>query len=756
MTNSDRQRSTPRGQTSARLTSAQWVAYFRGQRRAAARRSRGNPGPDVTPEELANDRGFAPLVATRRNVRRLAASGARPAITRPRSATRTSSTPSGCSSRRSSGTARNSAGSSTSAGVPRATCDLGDALFRVFRHFLTRMEVLGHAGGHGRDSRHALLRRDPAGDRLGGAAANLRADSARRGAAHPLPVRAAGDPAPSAAHVALRAVTDGDSPRVVRGNHAADLGRSPAGVAGRRVSRSGGSGERRGRRWGTRGGDGPAAYRWPRRSGRGRSRGSRITVESSSIGVRLAGVPSGSFSCARTGVEAGSGRARPRVSRRGWGRYRAASGRAASLGRGRTGACRPVQPTAPSQPRRSPRCTPASSPSFASFGIGFPPVAVTITSLFLEIRRNRRLTSAAFAENSRLDRPGRAGERTHAAERRPFFPIAHPAGRPTRRGSHGIRRVRGAGRGGRGGRAGRAGVGRAARAARRRPHHRRRWPATWPASSASSSPPSRTRSSSSRSARRWASPTSCGTPAASGTSCCLLVKPLRRVRWLLVPGVIAVGFLVNIPVISQTSTAVCIGPVVVPLMRAAGLLDADHRRVPAARRVGRRRVAEPRRAGVADGASDQDRRSRRRQQAQEYLPPLVFTQLAVSMLVFWVMSVWWEREARRSLPTAQARGLAGSPFPRSERGRGVRFARARAHQPPEGPRAARAARAAVRVRAAAEPVRSRSMGRTAPPEARPLRSDPAAIATEAKKRPGVQHPADRAGDARRRAWWRRR
>src|SRR6478736_5868958 len=50
----------------------------------------------------------------------------------------------------------------------------------------------------------------------------------------------------------------------------------------------------------------------------------------------------------------------------------------------------------------------------------------------------------------------------------------------------------------------------------------------------------------------------------------VLVKPLRYVRWLLVPGVILVGFVVNIPVISQTSTAVCIGPVVVPLMRAAG------------------------------------------------------------------------------------------------------------------------------------------------------------------------------------------
>ncbi len=50
----------------------------------------------------------------------------------------------------------------------------------------------------------------------------------------------------------------------------------------------------------------------------------------------------------------------------------------------------------------------------------------------------------------------------------------------------------------------------------------------------------------------------------------VLVAPLRRVRWLLVPGVVGAGFLVNIPVISQASTAVCLGTVVVPLLRAAG------------------------------------------------------------------------------------------------------------------------------------------------------------------------------------------
>jgi DcuC family C4-dicarboxylate transporter len=33
------------------------------------------------------------------------------------------------------------------------------------------------------------------------------------------------------------------------------------------------------------------------------------------------------------------------------------------------------------------------------------------------------------------------------------------------------------------------------------------------------------------------------------------------------------------------------------------------------------------------------------QLAEQYLPPLVFTQLAVSMLVFWLMSRWWEKSS---------------------------------------------------------------------------------------------------------------
>ncbi len=49
----------------------------------------------------------------------------------------------------------------------------------------------------------------------------------------------------------------------------------------------------------------------------------------------------------------------------------------------------------------------------------------------------------------------------------------------------------------------------------------------------------------------------------------LLVEPLRRAKPLLVPGAVLVGFLVNIPIISQTSTAVAIGSVLIPLLVAA-------------------------------------------------------------------------------------------------------------------------------------------------------------------------------------------
>jgi DcuC family C4-dicarboxylate transporter len=49
----------------------------------------------------------------------------------------------------------------------------------------------------------------------------------------------------------------------------------------------------------------------------------------------------------------------------------------------------------------------------------------------------------------------------------------------------------------------------------------------------------------------------------------LLLRPIQRVRPLLIPATVFVGALVNVPVVSQMSTAVLVGTVFVPLLRAA-------------------------------------------------------------------------------------------------------------------------------------------------------------------------------------------
>lgn len=51
----------------------------------------------------------------------------------------------------------------------------------------------------------------------------------------------------------------------------------------------------------------------------------------------------------------------------------------------------------------------------------------------------------------------------------------------------------------------------------------------------------------------------------------VLVVPLRRARWLVVPGGVLAGYVVNVAVPSQASTAAALGPILLPLLRAAGL-----------------------------------------------------------------------------------------------------------------------------------------------------------------------------------------
>ncbi len=51
----------------------------------------------------------------------------------------------------------------------------------------------------------------------------------------------------------------------------------------------------------------------------------------------------------------------------------------------------------------------------------------------------------------------------------------------------------------------------------------------------------------------------------------LLVRPLRHMRGLLIPGGIAAGYLINTTIVSQAATAAVLGPVLIPLLRAGGL-----------------------------------------------------------------------------------------------------------------------------------------------------------------------------------------
>lgn len=121
----------------------------------------------------------------------------------------------------------------------------------------------------------------------------------------------------------------------------------------------------------------------------------------------------------------------------------------------------------------------------------------------------------------------------------------------------------------------------------------------------------------------------------------LLVAPVRRVRFLMVPGVILIGFVVNVPIISQTSVAVCLGAVVVPLMRAAGFSSIT---IGATLLLGASVGGEL----FNPGAPELNTVSKMTDVptvilAREHLPWVVFPMLAVSAAVFWGLSWWRER-----------------------------------------------------------------------------------------------------------------
>ena len=135
----------------------------------------------------------------------------------------------------------------------------------------------------------------------------------------------------------------------------------------------------------------------------------------------------------------------------------------------------------------------------------------------------------------------------------------------------------------------------------------------------------------------------------------LLTHPLRSARVVLVPGVVLAGFLVNVPVISQTSTVVCLGAVVVPLMRAARMSDKT---IGAAMLLGASIGGELLNPGAPElnSVAQQITRDLGTPVSPTDIVPavqkLVFVHLALTTVLFWL--VCWRADRKDGPPAAAA------------------------------------------------------------------------------------------------------
>jgi DcuC family C4-dicarboxylate transporter len=126
----------------------------------------------------------------------------------------------------------------------------------------------------------------------------------------------------------------------------------------------------------------------------------------------------------------------------------------------------------------------------------------------------------------------------------------------------------------------------------------------------------------------------------------LLIRPFRSVKPLLVPATIIIGFLVNIPLISQTSTTVAVGTVLVPLLRAARLrpLTIASALVLGASLGGELlNSAAPELRSVAEALSKTIPDASAHKCVVRVLP-LILPHLLVATVVFWVQSWYADRD----------------------------------------------------------------------------------------------------------------
>jgi len=130
----------------------------------------------------------------------------------------------------------------------------------------------------------------------------------------------------------------------------------------------------------------------------------------------------------------------------------------------------------------------------------------------------------------------------------------------------------------------------------------------------------------------------------------LLIAPLRRVKFLLVPGVVFTGFIVNIPVISQTSTAVCLGTVVVPLMRSAGFSNVT---IGSTLLLGASVGGELLNPGAPELNSVREKVGGDVRAVIPFIIPILLPLLILSTAAHWILTGWRERKTTRDASTEE-------------------------------------------------------------------------------------------------------
>jgi len=138
----------------------------------------------------------------------------------------------------------------------------------------------------------------------------------------------------------------------------------------------------------------------------------------------------------------------------------------------------------------------------------------------------------------------------------------------------------------------------------------------------------------------------------------LLVAPLRVVRPLLIPGGIAVAFVVNSAIVSQTSTVAVVGPVLIPLLLAAGV---SRKTAGALLLLGGSMGGELLNPAAIEVTAIKLLTKQDAILVVKKMLPYNLVASGTALLVFWLMSFYWQKHDTRDIEEHVAEvGKAGS------------------------------------------------------------------------------------------------